>query len=282
MNMNINIRGIVSGAGLLFALLSVNASSSLLIYPVRVSFDETERSAEVTLSNTSSQTNTYRLSWQEKRAKKDGGYVNLSEEEAKFQPTASSMLRFSPRQVTLKAGERQVIKLKLRRPRDLAQGEYRSHLLFKAMPPEEEDKDQYVTSTTINIMLSFSIPVTIQQGAYDTQVLLKQANIAYKPSDGSRTVSLELVRKGLHSPGGDISAYWTAEGESEVLIAKAADYNIWTELSETRATLASSAAAFIPADGRLRIHYEGRRDLQGNTYLDDVIEVKRSQIIIEE
>lgn len=275
-----SIKRVIAGLGLLFTMVSVHANGSLLIYPVRVAFDEVERSAQVTLTNTSDQTNTYRLEWREKLVRAEGGYNALTEDEAKDLPIASSMLRYSPRQVTLKAGERQLIKLKLRRPRGLAEGEYRSHLLFKAVPPDN-DVNNASSSTTINIMLSFSIPVTIQQGQYDTQVSLEQANITYNPSAGTRTVSLDLARKGLHSSSGHLSAYWTAEGGKEILLAKLSDYNLWSELSEIRASLISTKADFTPSDGRLRIHYEGARDFRGITYLDEVIEVKRSQIVIK-
>jgi fimbrial chaperone protein len=276
-----NIRPFILCLSLVFSLVSVNVTASLLIYPIRVSFDETERSAQLTLSNTSSQTNTYRLEWQEKQAKAERGYVNLSEEEAKGLPTASKMLRFSPRQVTLRPGERQLIKLVLRRPRDLAEGEYRSHLLFKALPPNKEDKEEEDTKTSINIVLSFSIPVTVQQGKYDAQVSLKGTNIAYNPSTGNRKVSLNLTREGLHSSSGDISAYWTPSGGEEVLLAKLADYNLWSELSEANISLVSTEVDFTPMDGSLRIEYEGVRDFLGNSYMNRVVDVKRSQIILE-
>jgi fimbrial chaperone protein len=273
---------ILAGFIMFFGLVANQVNAQLLIYPVRVAFDNTERSAQVNLTNTSDKTRTYRLEWRENRALPERGYATLSEEEAKSFPIASSMIRFSPRQVTLKPGERQLIKLNLRRPRGLAEGEYRSHLLFKAIAGNDKDTGAAATGTKINIQLSFSIPVTIQQGVYDTQVMFKKANIVYKPSDGSRSVSLDLARKGLHSASGDISAYWTPNGGKEILLAKIADYNLWPELNEAQALMISTSEEFTPADGQLRILYEGVRDFKGNTYLDVVIRVKRSQILIEE
>ena len=184
--------------------------------------------------------------------------------------------------MTLKPGERQLIKLNLRRPRGLPEGEYRSHLLFKAIANNDEETEVAATGTKINIQLSFSIPVTVQQGAYDAQVMFEKANIVYKPSDGSRSVSLDLVRKGLHSASGDLSAYWTPNGGKEFLLAKIADYNLWSELNEAQAPMISTSEEFTPADGQLRILYEGVRDFKGNTYLDEVIRVNRGQIFIEE
>jgi fimbrial chaperone protein len=276
-----NIKCFIIGCALSCVLLSLHSNANLLIYPVRVSFDETERREKLTLTNTSSQTNTYRLEWREKSALGEGGYKDLSEDEAKGLPIASSMVRFSPRQVTLQPGERQLIKLALRRPRDLAPGEYRSHLLFKAVPPEKDDTKQTNTSTSISIVLSFAIPITVQQDKYDTKISVQAANISFKPSNGTRKVSLDLTREGLHSATGDLSAYWTPKGGKEVMIAKVSDYNVWSELNEIKATLISTEADFSPSDGNLRVRYEGVRDFRGNTYIDEVIEIKRKQIEIE-
>jgi len=276
-----NIKKIIIGAGLLAALISANVSANLLIYPVRVSFNETERKAEMTLTNTSSQTNTYRLGWTEKEARSEGGYHDLTDEEAKNFPVASNMLRYSPRQVTLKPGERQLIKLTLRRARGLEEGEYRSHILFKAIPSKEESKSSNGTSTSVNIMMSFAVPVTIQQGKYDVEVSLKDANIAYNPTTGERKVSANLLRQGQHSASGDISAFWKAPGKKEVLIGKIADFNLWSELSEATPSFVPTEADFIPSDGRLRIQYEGVRDFKGNSYLDETVEIKLNQITID-
>ena len=270
----------VASMGLILALLSSNVSANLLIYPVRVSFDDTERDTEVTLTNTSSQINTYRLEWQEKSAMEEGGYKNLTEDEAENMPVASTMVRFSPREVTLKPNERQVIKLRLRRPRDLPEGEYRSHLLFKAIPPAVGKEDEKATQTQINIVMSFAIPATVQQGKYDAQVSLQSAKIEYSKKNKSRKVTLRLNRQGIHSASGDISAFWTPRGGSEILLAKSADYSLWTELTEANVTLVSTDADFIPTDGRLRILYEGGRDFKGNTYIDKSIMIKQDEIIL--
>jgi fimbrial chaperone protein len=270
----------LASAGLIFFLVSASVSANLLIYPVRVAFDETERDAEITLTNTSSKINTYRLEWQEKSAKMEGGYQDLSENEAKSMPIASSMLRFSPREVTLKPNERQLIKLRLRRPRDLAEGEYRSHLLFKAIPSVADKGDETATRTQINIVMSFAIPVTIQQGKYDAQVSLQSAKIEYSKKDQSGKVTLGLSRQGQHSASGDISAFWTPTGGSEILLAKIADYNFWPELMEAEVSLISTDADFIPSDGRLRIKYEGVRDFKGISYLDKTIFIKQNEILL--
>lgn len=255
------------------------AQASLLIYPTRVTFDEKDRSKQVTLTNTSQTTNTYRLEWREKRALREGGYDDIPAEEAKDLAVSSNMIRFSPRQVTLKPGERQVVRLALRRPRNLEQGEYRSHLMFKALPPNEEENESSSTSLNIRMVISFAIPVVVREGALDASLQLESAEIVYNPVTESGSVNAIIKRDGAHSLWGNLSAYWTPAGSDEqVLIAKLGEYSLWAELQQINAKLIWAQAPFVPSDGTLHIRYEGVRDFHGTTYIDEKIPVRKSDI----
>ncbi|GGD55556.1 fimbrial biogenesis chaperone [Lacimicrobium alkaliphilum] len=255
------------------------AQASLLIYPTRVTFDEKDRSQQVTLTNTSQTTNTYRLEWREKRALREGGYDDIAAEEAKDLPVSSNMIRFSPRQVTLKPGERQVVRLALRRPRNLEVGEYRSHLMFKALPPNEEEKEESSPSLNIRMVISFAIPVVVREGALDASLQLKSAEIVYNPATESGTVHASIKRDGPHSLWGNLSAFWTPAGSDEqVLIAKLGEYSLWAELEQINAKLIWAEAPFVPSDGTLHIRYDGVRDFHGTTYIDEKIPLSKSDI----
>ena len=265
---------------LVLGLATQGALANLLINPTRVEFRPSDRTADVTLINTSKFTTTYRLDWVEKKAKAGGSYTDHSAVEAASFPIASSMLRFSPKQVTLKAGERQTVKLAIRRPQNLATGEYRSHLLFKALPPKtpEEGLNPEATATTVNLVVSFAIPIVIQQGTLDYKVTLNDAQISYNTMKIEGSVTVSMARTGAHSVIGHISAYWTPSGGSERLIAKAGDYNFWPELSTTTSTLTWVGSDFAVTDGKLRIVYEGTKNFRSKTFFDKTITVKGGMI----
>lgn len=264
-------------------VMSFFAQANLIIHPIRVQFEPNQRSTEVTLLNDSKKTTTYRLEWREKQAKQNGGYIELQGDAAKNFPTTSSMIRFSPRQVTLKPGERQTIKLSLRRPARLEMGEYRSHLLFKALPPPValRDSDEQVAGLTMqmNLVTSFSIPVIVQQGPVDVSVKLDSAQITYNatsPADSSVTVALSQNSK--YSAHGDIDAYWTPVGGKEQLVAKVAGTTFWPELKKTSVNLTWVGTNFAPGNGKLRVVFKGARSYQGKTFFDNSIQVERSAI----
>ena len=111
---------------------TANAGANLMITPTRIVFEERTRTAQVTLMNNGSDTGNYRISFINQNMTDDGRFVEVKEgEEGMF---SNSMVRYSPRQITLPAGQSQVVRLMLRKPRDLKDGEYRSHMLFQSLP----------------------------------------------------------------------------------------------------------------------------------------------------
>lgn len=270
-------------AAALLLLSSWQASANLLINPTRVSLAHGERSTDVILINTSEATTTYRLEWTEKRARQGGGYTNLTEQQAEAFPTASQMIRFSPRQVTLGPNERQTVRLAVRRPSDLAEGEYRSHLLFRALPPARDPDTPLPTeaaSTAINIVLNFAIPVVVRHGQPDYSVDMSAAQIVFNPANQQGEVIVNLSRSGKHSVVGDIEAYWTPSGGSERLIAKNAEYSLWPELNQNSVKLVWVGSEFVIASGKLRVVYKGTKDFRGTNFFEKTLNVDRSAIQI--
>ncbi|GAB2915787.1 fimbrial biogenesis chaperone [Rheinheimera gaetbuli] len=262
-------------------LLPVTVSANLLINPTRVIFNSADRSAEITLINTSDNTATYRLQWSEKQIKAGGGVVDLTAEEAANHPVASSMLRFSPRSVTLKPNERQTIKLSLRRPANLADGEYRSHLLFKALPPEKDAVGAAGgQSMAINVVLSFSIPVAVRQGNLQYQLQPGNVDVSYNAATKEPKIRLHFNRSGMHSVVGDISAFWTPAQGGEVLIAKLNEYTAWPELPSNYVDLHWVGSEFALTNGKLRIVYEGSKDFKGQTFIDYSVNINKEAITI--
>jgi len=254
--------------------------ANLLIHPTRVNFQSNERSQTLTLANTSDKTNTYQLQWKENVALLVGGYRAMEESEKANYPLASQYIRFSPRQVTLRAGERQSVKLLLRRARNLEDGEYRSHLLFKALPTAVAKDANSVSAPTMSIdmVINFAIPVSLRVGDYHATVLVDDAEIQYDAIKNSGAVFVSLQRQGIHSSYGDISAFCTPTGGKEILLAKSASHSLWTDLSQYKHKLSWASQNFKPTNGSLRIYYEGIKQFKDIDYANATFDVKREQI----
>ncbi|MGS0682976.1 fimbrial biogenesis chaperone [Shewanella sp. 125m-7] len=245
-----------------------SAQASLLVSPIRVAFEGRERAHEIVLINSSSEIKTYRLQWQEKLAVSNGGYKELTAEQAKDYPSASKMLRFSPRQVTLKPNERQIVRLGLRRPKGLADGEYRSHLKLEALPPKRAKKQDGEMSISLDVLLSYSLPVIVRQGLVNPNVEITSKGLSFDQRSGKTQLSVNLTRTGQYSTAGNLVAYWQGEQQSEQVVARLNNVNIYPEVNETSKSMAWIAKDFTPSSGQLRIVYEGQQEFNGQVFAE--------------
>lgn len=262
-------------------LFSSFAFSNLLIHPTRVNLTSNDRTFVMTVGNTANVKATYELSWAEKRALPQGGYESLNGEVDKPATALSDMVRFSPRRVTLEPGERQSVKLLLRRARGLSEGEFRSHLQFKAVPNASQAVNKPAASTAlkVNVVLNFAIPVVLQVGDYDANISVNSAAIAINNESG--VVATTLLRNGKHSTWGDIEVYWRPEGGKESLLAKSGGVNVWAEINTLTQELPLIQRNFKPSDGELRIIYKGVGPFANNIYDEKTFFINKKDIIVK-
>lgn len=265
---------------LLGSIMGINfsANASLLITPTKVEFSQRDRSAKVSLVNTSNETKTYKVFFREQYQGADGSYKGLTAEQADF-PVASSMMRYSPKQVTLAPGERQHVRIALRRPKDLADGEYRSHMVFEALPNLEKLKKMRGKETGIKmyVNLAFSIPIIVRQGEYNTNIALSKVSLFDENIEGEQhaAVDIEFSRSGLHSAIGTIKVYWQGKSDfTEKQIAMLNNVAIYRERDLRHITLRFKDHKI--EDGIMRIEYLGVDDLKGQTFVNQKLKVSRN------
>ncbi len=205
--------------------LSLNSSAALLITPSRVVFEDRTRSEQVTLTNQGDKSATYRISFVRKNMTEDGRFVVV--EEGVEGMYSDTMVRYSPRQIILAPGQSQVIRLLLRKPRGLADGEYRSHLLMQALPEVTEsdiskvaEKDSDAIKIEITTVLGISIPVIVRSGKLTSE--LSFSNVRYVKSTEPKKksyIALDMNRTGTKSTYGDFRVTYIDESGNETVVA---------------------------------------------------------------
>jgi len=257
------------------ALIQVfSVQASLLISPMNVTFTDRERSAQVILINSGTVTRNYRMQWSEKVALPQGGYRALLAGEFKDYSIASPMLRLSPKQVKLKPGERQIIKIAARRPKSLTDGDYRSHLQFIALPAQSDlPEGKGPGSIQLKMLLSYSIPVIVRQGKPDYDVTIDSVKIA--PLDGKKKGSklvVSMSRIGSTTPHGSLKAFWQANNSNkETHVATLNGARLYSELEQATYKLFWHKEGFEPKSGKMRIVYEGSKEFKGITFAEKTI-----------
>jgi P pilus assembly chaperone PapD len=104
----------------------------LLVAPTRIVLDG-RKGAEIILNNIGDEPATYRVSIEFRRMTEKGDLTDVATPSAADQ-AAEDMIVYAPRKVTLAPHEPQSIRIAARAPQGLPDGEYRVHMLFRAIP----------------------------------------------------------------------------------------------------------------------------------------------------
>lgn len=188
----------------------------LMILPTRVVLEGRERAAEVTLRNEGVSKATYRIFLKEMDMTPEGKLVDRERREG--ETTAADLFRYTPRQVDLGPGEIQKIRIQLRKPEGLPDGEYRSHMVFQGIPQAEipnagPDAGDKTLSFKIQPIYGISIPVIIRHGDLKAQVRIEGLTTWLPPEkDMPLIVEFQLTRSGNRSSLSDIEVIAEAGG----------------------------------------------------------------------
>jgi hypothetical protein len=192
-----------------------NAGANLMITPTRIVFEDRTRTAQVTLMNNGTESGNYRISFINQNMTDDGEFEPVAD--GATGNFSDSMIRYSPRQITLPAGQSQVVRLMLRKPRDLEDGEYRSHMLFQSLPKANKNNlesaaNKKVKNITVEIIpiVGISIPVIVRKGNVSSEVTLGNATIIAGDKNNPKTrVKVDIHREGNSSAYGDFRVIHT-------------------------------------------------------------------------
>lgn len=193
--------------------------NELRVLPTRLVFEGRDHASALTLLNSGDKPATYRISIIEMEMKEDGQIV-----EVPSSPTsAASLIRFSPRQVTLAPGVAQTVRVQLRIPADLPTGEYRSHLVFRAIPdPNASVPQQDAGTPGLSVQLipvfGVSIPLIVRHGDTTVQVSISDLQIS-RAGQGAPGLQFKLNRSGTRSAYGDLHVSWTDAEGNELAVA---------------------------------------------------------------
>ena len=185
-------------------------TGDLSILPARVVLEGRERSTEVMLKNIGHGHAIYRIYFCEMDMDENGELKERPRKEGEL--SAADLIRYSPRQVELAPGEVQTVRIQVRKPEGLADGEYRSHLMFQNVPAAEaaaplEDDAEKRLSFKITTVMAISIPVIVRHGVVSGSVSFSDFRF-WRPQqiDAAPVLSFHMNRTGNRSLTGDFAA----------------------------------------------------------------------------
>ena len=211
---------------------TTRAQGDLLIFPKRIVFDGGKRVKQLILSNIGKDTAVYNVSFLQYRMTVNGGFKAVKTPDV-GQYFATPYLRVFPRKVTLAPNESQIVKVQLTKAKKLNEGEYRSHLYFRAIKNNNplEGKERVVDSTSISVKLEaifgISIATIIKKGTSNTITTI--SNLFYeKDKELNHFINFNLNRTGNMSTYGDIYINYVFRNNTIVEVAKVKGVAVYT------------------------------------------------------
>jgi hypothetical protein len=184
------------------------AGGDLLVAPTRVVL-EGARGTEVILDNIDSEPATYRVSLELRRMLPDGTLEDVAPEKANaLEAQALAMISYAPRKVVLAPNQPQSIRIGIRPAANLPDGEYRAHMLFRAVPtpkPVVASANDAPSGVSISLtpIYGVTIPIIIRKGSLKATAAISDVRMA-TAANGNRSITMALTRSGTRSTYGRI------------------------------------------------------------------------------
>lgn len=250
---------IVIGATLLtvvqLPLMSpAHAAGDLLIAPTRVVLDG-RRGTEVILNNIGNEEATYRITLELRRMNDIGRLDDVDPVAAtEKEKSALAVIRYAPRRVTLPPNQPQSIRVGLQPTDSLPDGEYRVHMLFRAIPKAPAAGSAEDAGNGLKIQLipiyGISIPVIVRKGNLQATAALSNLRVG-KDNEGP-TLEFDMTRQGDKSVFGEVHV--TKAGEAEpIMVAKG--IAIYPEIASRIVSLPLSPELAAKVRGNITVSY---------------------------
>ena len=220
-----------------------HGGQGFVVTPNRIVFDGRRPYSTLTLANTGEGPAAYRLSLVRMRMSITGEITPV-DTPATGEAFADTLVRFSPHQFEVAPRSFQVVRLLVRIPPGLPEGEYRSHLLIQEIPVPGPNQEMVASNQSgIQIRLTpvfgTAIPVIVRKGQPAAQVSF--ADLRYRPGTTPHeksSLTLKLVRAGERSIFGDLECFAVRPGHQPRVIGVLKGIAVYTPNPERQVEVA--------------------------------------------
>ena len=231
------------------------AQGDLLVAPTRVVVNG-GGSSQVILSNIGATPATYRIGLEIRRMNADGSLEEV--EEANYTPAeraALAMISYSPRRIPLAPNNPQTVRLSVRPPAELPDGEYRVHMSFRAVPEARAVDSQPDTSggglsIKLTPIYGVTIPLIVRRGQLQGGATI--GNAALVREGQTSFLKVDVTRTGQRSVYGEIRVLAPGVKEPVFMVRGIA---VYPELASRTLKLSMSPQQAASIRGPMKIEY---------------------------
>ena len=209
------------------------AETVLFFAPTRLDITDSKPVQEIRVTNMSNIARAYSVTLHNLIMNEDGKTARVDT----FDYSAKRMVRFTPRQINIKSGEKQIIRVMARFPEGTEDGEYHAHLEFLENVSKRVELNKDVVGkenqARMNAQISYAtaIPVVLSKGEVKTEVSMSEVKLGRDEKSGRPNVSMALGRLGNGQGNVLLEADYVAlDGEEKKAAVRRSVY-VYRELS---------------------------------------------------
>jgi P pilus assembly chaperone PapD len=225
----------------------------LLVAPTRIVLDG-RKGAEIVLNNIGDEPATYRVSVEFRRMTEGGDLVDVTTPSA-GDKAAEDMIVYAPRKVTLAPHQPQAIRIAARPPQGLPDGEYRVHMLFRAIPPatpvvEAAGEQPKGVQFKLTPVYGVTIPVIIRLGNLEANAGIADVHLEKKGS--GQAVAFDIMRSGSRSTYGEVRVLRAGFKDPMAILRGVA---VYTEVGKRHVSVPIAQSYKGEVDGPVTVEY---------------------------
>ena len=254
---------------------SAIAEATVQVFPNKLMFEGDVQSGTLTVMNNGSSSGLYTVEWVDNGMASDGALFQY-QEEGLAPWSIQSHIRYAPRRTLLKPGQRQVIKIALKRNVDVSDGEYFSHIKIRmldsdveaTLAKQQEENAEPAKEMKIVARQVIAVPIIWRKGDVPPQASLHSASLDVT----GRAIDLVVNRDGAASTRGYITIYPQGADEPVSQVTHVVIYPT-TDHKSVRITLKDVVDVSQLVGRKVRIVYVDEAGKEGSALFDALIDL---------
>lgn len=235
-------------------------ANALRITLKRIVFEGAKRADSITIINPADEAVTYRIGWRHFAMTEDKALepVRPGDPLPPGIKPVTDMVRFAPRRFTIPPRSSQQVRLMFRAPKNLEDGEYRSHLWVRPeaniadLKKSDDKAAAQGGGVSLTMLTGVTMPVIVRKGNLQASIAFE--DVSARRNGGNIDLSFTLVREGDKSLYGD-AVYTCNDGLNGYELRKNSGIAMYTESNKRRFNVSAEQPADVAACREVKLRF---------------------------
>jgi hypothetical protein len=188
------------------ALAMADNQAQTMLIPQRIVLEPGQRFSTLIIKNSGTASGAYTVELVDMDMKESGAIEEVPKDSPPTEFSAKPFTRLAPRSVTLSPGEAQNVRVLVKRPEGMKDGEYRSHIKVRIINDNTDTAPEKDFKVIVKASIVIVVPLIIRQGETSFTSTLAEPRLK------GRELQVYITRSGNRSSEGNLRIYQNRNG----------------------------------------------------------------------